>query len=1505
MKWHQVSVVWHKDSGLDLILNSIRHNTLDVYSGKSLSLNVWVVLGAMLDTTTSQPIEDKGFYGCLSQVNLYNRNLSFLNEGPRIITSPQIYFSNVVLAWNEYILYRGVNTVAPSFAARGACTGNVLCMTGQDKTPPIPQNCPGDIIVHSNPKPAAVSWPEPSFIGSAATGGIKSNYRNGETFLWGKYTVTYEARDEADNAAFCTFDIYVQYDSCSQPRNPINGNQICENMYSPYHGCTIGCIDVITHTIDINTPNLYTCGPLGSWYPADRYQQLVYPSCGEIVEDAKKSLNIILTYPDMTTSYCNGIKNTLAQKTREAIETINIAYSGHVCRQANCADVVSTVSCGSNTFRLQDTSASTVTINIPTAEEKWINTENSEVFLAADVMTSYILESSLFDFTSFIPGGRLDPNGFSLSEENTCAGNYTAINGRCVYLTVLLMLVGDNLKRICFYLHLTVRCGPGNYFDTTTRTCLECPVGEYQNEYAQQSCKPCQDGTSTRSAGSSSQTQCKESCPMGKYFDTNADKCIECSIGFYQDKTRQFHCQPCASGQTTRENGSVSITACKDDCPSGKELLPTGGCVECATGSYRTQGVEIACNAGYKRVGTDSCMECLIGTYQPEKWQTTCLSCGGARYRTDQNGSVSQSQFFCESGYEVKNNTCEACSKGFYKDNSLDVYGTCRPCPNNKFTQNNASTSESDCTFYKCGPGYKSNVAGDDCVICPKGSYQPLSNQQSCEPCPTDQSTRQTGSTSSSQCDTYCEDGKERDSDGNCVECPIGFYKDNSVDLFMNCTACPDHYVTANPKSGSINLCTIRNCPPGSKRNADDTTCLGCPVGTFQNLPHQKDCQDCPHLQSTRRENSTAHTDCESYCPSGKEKLSGGTCQDCDQGYFKDNDVNKFSMCTLCGNGNITPDKATEKESQCTVANCTAGEKRDVNTNTCKACPKGYYQPDKWQTFCEQCPPLKTTVGTMATSVQQCILQCPAGYQDIGGVCTECPRGSYKVESAATTCTMCSNMMTTEGNGSISASDCVIPGCVPGYYLNRTVFPMGCRQCGYDTYQDEKWQETCKPCSAGKVTLDISSTMASHCVLDCSSGSEYNVTSTSCVPCIRGYYRNSSDRAQTMCQMCPTGYITESTGATSKAMCNILSNLSYEYHANQDMCNILGCTEHGTYSDTATATCKDCPIGTYSNEKWRTSCISCQTGYTTQFTKSNNSFACQRDCDAGTRLVGDSCLACRTGSYRNKTASWTCTSCPDGFTTLSTGATSIFQCTASPCTAGFKFVPGNGGTCVSCPPNTYQPTAGQFSCITCPNGDYTVSSGSTGIGQCLSHCSTGQNNCSSNAVCSEDASQGFTCSCIADYAGDGFSCVHQCDSGYCVTGVCSRTPLSCSCPDLYTGTRCEVRQDASKSASPNEAIIIGSSIGGAALLMTVIIIAVCCCVYARTTRPAEKYVSVEDYQLQPRVQANPLYSKPALMPPPSVHESFYDNRSFIGEAQNPELALDFQNGPSDPAFYTA
>ena len=53
-----------------------------------------------------------------------------------------------------------------------------------------------------------------------------------------------------------------------------------------------------------------------------------------------------------------------------------------------------------------------------------------------------------------------------------------------------------------------VDCGPGTHYDNSTRTCLECPVGEYQDMVGQERCKMCLPGETTEAVGSQGMEDC-------------------------------------------------------------------------------------------------------------------------------------------------------------------------------------------------------------------------------------------------------------------------------------------------------------------------------------------------------------------------------------------------------------------------------------------------------------------------------------------------------------------------------------------------------------------------------------------------------------------------------------------------------------------------------------------------------------------------------------------------------------------------------------------------------------------------------------------------------------------------------------------------------------------------------------------------------------------------------------------------------------------------------------
>ncbi|XP_071129049.1 uncharacterized protein [Mytilus edulis] len=1516
--WHNVVFSWTNETGGNYYIDSIGQGSdTSMYSGSTFDHHIWIVLGGKLDTTTKMPLDNQGFRGYVSQLNIYNRALDFNSEIPDTLTSPRVAYPGTILRWNEFVYYKGVQPVYPSRASTDGCAVGTSCVK-HDKTPPSISNCPSDLYEYSQDRFTTVSWTEPTFQGAST---IKRKYIPGVTFLWGKYQMTYEAIDDEGNSQFCNFNIYVQSHQCPEPEDPWGGDQSCNSNYNPYTGCSISC-NSNNEKISRLHPNLYTCGPSGSINPTTRFIPFRYPPCGPVTGQAKRMLVIIISYPQVSTTNCDGVKTSVTSGVLAAIINIHNTWGSKLCSTNDCSDITIVVNCGLNVGRRRRAiSATNVQITVPKSDKDL--TSGTETLPAEDVITRAVLESPAFDFSSMIPKGTLDPNGFVVTSTESCADTETVIDGTCV------------------------KCGPGTYWVAATKMCMDCPIGQYTDLDGQTVCKTCTTGLTTQTTGTNDASKCYNSCPAGQYFNMTNSQCSDCPVGYYQQSTGQFYCDWCGLGQTTRDPASLSSASCYDECPSGKELSQNGNCVDCAVGTYRTSGVHSsciscqlgfttlstgstvqgecnikACEAGYKRVGTDTCEKCPIGEYQPQKWQTSCLSCGGARYRTDQEASTSQDdcKFFCDSGYQNNSLTCELCDIGYYKDNSVNIYAQCIQCPQNKKTPSKGSTSATDCSIFSCAAGYKSNLGGSQCDKCATGTYQPNPDQTTCINCNAGTWTEDDASTSVTQCINYCPEGQERMDNGNCVDCEIGFYKHNTNDRFMNCTACPSDYVTPGKKSTSSQQCTVRNCKAGSKRNAGDTGCETCVRGEYQDLHYQTTCKTCPTNTYTRQTGSVSLTQCETYCIPGEEKDSQGNCVKCDRGYFKDNAIDLFSECTLCPTDRITPSIGTPLQSQCTVGNCTAGYK--IVGTACQICPAGTYQSNKWQTDCDSCPPQKTTTLPGATSLNDCILSCDPGYEDVNGLCVECQIGYYKIEKKASSCTKCQTGFITASTGSTNQNACNVPDCQAGYKLVNNQ----CEMCGYDHYQPQKQQTSCISCLNGYTTFTLqTATQLSDCKVNCGSGTEINPNYTpggsntgiqSCQSCLRGYYRDSTNRATMECQMCPIDFITP---------------LNQPGTSSSD-CTVKNCTTPGQFRNTANNICTPCPIGKYNSDKWQDSCTDCTQGYTTQSPGATSSSSCIRDCASGQEGVGAQCVACPKGQYRNKaTDGLLCVACPSGYTTPGVGSTSNAACSQSPCLAGQRLNTATGN-CDLCPLNYYQDLTGQFSCKVCPDGKYTDQPASTRLADCKSYCDTpSKNNCTANSLCQDDVNNGFKCSCLANYQEQNNVCTHKCDANYCVRGTCNRNPVSCSCPEDYTGSRCETRKSTT-GLSQTEKIIAGSVAGGVGLLILIVVIVCCCSLVARkgsrrsvykeperyhdydkaslytsnnTPRQPILYDTASRYNTGPRMlmyrdpSPSPYYGQHGMQQLPEIT---YDNRGFEGLMWQPDGRMILDAG-GDPAVY--
>ncbi|GFO32179.1 signal peptide, cub and egf-like domain-containing protein 1 [Plakobranchus ocellatus] len=1097
------------------------------------------------------------------------------------------------------------------------------------------------------------------------------------------------------------------------------------------------------------------------------------------------------------------------------------------------------------------------------------------------------------------------------------------------------MCVLDILHLIFFYdVSLQqVSCGPGTFYNNQTKTCHFCPAGSYQPLEGQISCILCDSSSTTQYYGSYEASDCKEKCNPGHYFDTGTNKCQNCSRGFYQPDSGQFYCLACEADKTTKYQGTVLESSCANDCPPGQEIGPNNDCVVCTIGFFRGTDDALCqrcpagnvtlynesksvvdCNVADNPPGTyrnttnpSRYHPCPVDQYQPRQWQFECQPCRPG-YRAESVGSTAESdcKFFCPAGQQVKNgeDSCEFCPFGTYRDGAK-IFESCDNCPDAYTTPASGAKSRDDCSLYRCPAGSQPNSAQTGCDLCPQGQFQASANQASCDVCRAGFSTRQEGTIDPNACETYCPPGQEK-KEGLCIDCQIGYFKNNNVDLFSNCTICTNNkYVTASIGATSNDNCTVLNCQEGFKANVTTLQCEPCPKGSYQDQKYQMSCIPCKGNKFTRYTNSTSESDCESYCPPGFEK-TGGQCQACKRGFYKNNDLDRFMACTKCDNGFVTPEGSPATYStNCTVPDCQPGTY--ISQGGCVECPSGTWQNVSWSESCNPCPQDKDTASG-ADSIDLCLLNCPEGKQNPAGtdVCESCPVGYYKDSPGTTSCEPCANL--SQNNIRISAepgadnlAKCNKLVCLPGYYPNGPV----CSPCPYGSYQPEQWQDSCIPCPNGKTTYTQGATNNTECETSCPIGE--GLYNGQCRICGMDEYNDGSDPTRRTCTSCPPGFITSRVGATSSAECNITD-----------------CPNPGTYRNSLTNSCANCPLGQYQNIPRQDACQLCQEGYTTKDVRSTSSDDCKRDCLPGQQLdeATGQCEPCPKGSYRSKALgqdSWTCQDCGNEMTTSGPGAVQVDDCNIATCSAGFGY-DRTLAKCLECPANTYQDLDGQFlPCKSCPTNQITVRNATVSQLECSFPCSLGSTLCSiTSQICVDDSSAtgGYRCDCKDAYSRVQNTCTHKCNiPNYCgEKGVCQRSPFRCLCTEGYTGERCSIRPAASTQSSDKVETLVIAVVTTVCGLLFLLLLIVCICVVAkRRAVPASTSVtpdyeergsmashSVKGYDDYPTFAINPAFSSK----PPSVFGT------IMGQGMNGQGTKIYSNDiytdeDSDPAVYKA
>lgn len=309
--------------------------------------------------------------------------------------------------------------------------------------------------------------------------------------------------------------------------------------------------------------------------------------------------------------------------------------------------------------------------------------------------------------------------------------------------------------------------------------------------------------------------------------------------------------------------------------------------------------------------------------------------------------------------------------------------------------------------------------------------------------------------------DDACEPGLWRDSNGNCLLCPVG-------------KRCPGDgtALACGPGQGVAvqGAPECRPCLPGYF--ATTGSCQECLPGTFQDAAGASKCKAC----DTGKYSGYASKSC-GICPAGTRLLQE-VCVPCSAGQYQDKEgqltcsdcvadtysAEGATMCQPCRNGS-----STGKDSAASACHtCLPGFRWNTARQQCVICPSGTYSAGglKQPTACVSC-----ALGKVAGSGS--------------GLCRTCREGHVPVlgNSTCAACT-CPGCTAWKGGVRVANGTCV---CPPGFYLSSDGLqclgcslgsarrndsaPHSCQPCKIGEYGGGAYQTACTQCHAGFTTL--------------------------------------------------------------------------------------------------------------------------------------------------------------------------------------------------------------------------------------------------------------------------------------------------------------------------------------------------------------------------------------------------------------------------------------------------
>ena len=912
-----------------------------------------------------------------------------------------------------------------------------------------------------------------------------------------------------------------------------------------------------------------------------------------------------------------------------------------------------------------------------------------------------------------------------------------------------------------------------------------CPSGyrvDIYGSYYDFYCYPCPAGTSTQDA-------------------IQADTCLPCAPGSYQNATGQSACVSCPRGSYQPASGATACVAC--DAATTFGVLPGAvstayGCQDCAEvlgeGAVQFPGMAPdaynctcpagttwldyscrACNPGFFKpdTGMHACKPCPAGTYQPGAGAASCRSC-----HTRLDISLS----------DILSYTFNVLHPSSRPAATSDSDCQCAATQIQAETWNyELTTWVYTCSFCKIGeyvaPGTQT------CTSCPVGTYRQFENTANCSACPPGTTTAAAGADAHTDCvcanttSACCDRGSFFNASTNsCQACPIQTFK-NTLGKDAACTPCDKYSVADSAKHTcrcADNTYHVGHCMPygpqypwGILLDTQSTqySWHQNPVTVFVNISRYDQDVETNYraflhdLIVTKRADIT----CRDQQGGGRHLIvvAVGRTQYEGDGVTA---VQQFAItCHQIAYEICTPDDfytlasnrtfsvVLEPARACEAEQCLAPLVPDAHGNC--VCDRGYGR-DLVHEECRACPPLTISV---AQDLSVCV-PCPEHTEfAVGGVRCACAAGRamQSLLAANDTCGACA-----------PGTHAPVPGllaclaCVPG-----SIAPLegavACEACAVATFATEN-ATRCKECEAGTFGNRTGLSVCEACSVGTFSLGNASVCDLCAVGSFAGVERSTS------CEECAAGTFAQTAG---QSVCGNCSAGSFS-RGNASICTLCAV---GTFSgQEQSTTCQGCAAGTFGNLSGLSACENCSAG---SFSRGNASTCalCAVGFFSG-QEQSTTCQGCAAGTFGNQSGLSVCESCRAG--SFSRGNASI----CALCTVGTFSGEEQSTTCQECPAGTFASQSGQSACAICSAGTFSLANAST-----CSACPTGsfsERNASQCSLCAAGSFAGAEQStrCELCTAGTFASEPGQSACEACAAGTSAPQNASTACVDCAPGT---------------------------------------------------------------------------------------------------------------------